>query len=114
LAQGERWAKELQSSRELAWNMFRRGALLLELGENNEAEFSLKQSLTIASSWNEQRLIAHNQHKLAQVYLNTAQIQLAIQTGEVARDLYERLGITQELTEVEQLLQELKVKSTSK
>ena len=113
LAQGERWARELQSSRELAWTMFRRGSVLLELGETTEAEFSLKQSLAIASSWNEQRLIAHNQHKLAQVYLNTAQMQPAIQRGEVARDLYERLGMTQELTEVEQLLQELKGKDAS-
>ena len=113
LAQGERWAKDLQSLRELAWNMFRHGAVLLELGETTKAESSLKQSLAIASSWNEQRLIAHNQHKLAQVYLNTAQMQLAIHTGEAARDLYERLGMTQELIEVEQLLQELKEKGAS-
>jgi len=113
LAQAEHWAEELRSSRELAWTMFRRGNVKLELGETTLAEFSLEQSLALANSWYEQRLIAHNQHKLAQVYLNKSQVQLAIQSGKSARDLYDRLGMIQELTEVEQLLQGLEGKEAS-
>ncbi len=110
LNQGEQWADELKSKRELAWNMYRRGAVLKQLGENDNAVLYLTKSLVISTSWNEYRLMAHNNHMLAQVYLDTTQVELAIQTCESARDLYERLGMTLELTEAEQLLQELKGK----
>jgi tetratricopeptide (TPR) repeat protein len=114
LDQGEQWADELKSKRELAWNMYRRGAVLKQLGETDDAVLYLTKSLVMSTSWNEHRLMAHNNHMLAQVYLDTTQVELAIQTCESARDLYERLGMTLELTEVEKLLHGLKVKYTSK
>ena len=69
------------------------------------------QSLSMATSWNERHLMAYDKYRLAQVYLNINRLQLARQMAEEARDLYERLGMTERLAEVEELLQTLPEKS---
>src|SRR5436305_5238698 len=88
LDKGERWARELDWERQLAWNMHLRGTTLIQKGDISAAEPFLVQSLDMADSWNERRLIARNKYRLAQVYLNTGRLQLAFHTAEEARDLY--------------------------
>src|SRR6266702_3143451 len=51
--------------------------------------------------------MAHNKHMLVQANLETQQLQLALQMAEEARDLYERLGMTRHLVDIEELLQKL-------
>lgn len=114
LDKGERWSRELDWERQLAWNLQLRGTMLIQQGAPDEAEQYLIQSLRMATSWNERRLIARNQYRLAQVYVETNRIQLALQASQKARDLYERLGMADRLAEVEKLQQKLpqKVKNT--
>lgn len=113
LDRAEQWCRELDSSRELAWNMYLRGTTLIQQGNVTAAEPFLMQSLNMATSWSEHRLIAHNEQSLAQVYMETAQMQLARQIAEKARDRYERLGMARNLVEVKELLRELLGKDTS-
>ncbi len=61
----------------------------------------------MATFWNERRLMAHNKHLLSQVYLQTERLQLALQMAEEARELYERLGMTRDLADIEELLQKM-------
>ncbi|MBV9229637.1 MAG: hypothetical protein JOZ18_10020, partial [Chloroflexi bacterium] len=107
LSQGEAWCKTVGWVRCLAWNMYLRGTILIQQGEMIEAERCLEQSLRKAISWGERRLIAFNKHNLAQAYMHTNRLMLAQQMAEEARDLYERLGMTGELAEVETLLRTL-------
>jgi tetratricopeptide (TPR) repeat protein len=105
LDKGDRWSKELGWSRGLAWNLYKRGIILAQQGNIAAAEPLLTRSLSMATSWNERRLVAFNKHRLAFVYLDMGRFELAYQTAEEARDLYERLGgMTMRLTEVEELL----------
>lgn len=108
LDQAEIWCKELKWLRGLAWMMYRRGATLILQKNSMNAEQFLLQSLNMATSWNERRLIAYNKHLLIQVYMNTNRLQEAIQMAEESRDLYERLGMIRDLGEVDdELLPEL-------
>ncbi len=107
LDKGESWARELDWERQLAWNMYLRGATLIQKGDISAAEPFLVQSLDMAVSWNERRLIARNKYRLAQVYLNTGRLQLAFHAAKEARDLYERLGMVVKLNEVEEFLHKL-------
>lgn len=113
LDKGEQWSRELDWERQLAWNLQLRGTMLIQRGVPEAAEQYLIQSLRMATSWNERRLIARNQYHLAQVYVATNRLQLALQASQKARDLYERLGMVDRLAQVEQFLQKLpqKVKS---
>ena len=113
LDRAEQWCRELDSSRELAWNMYLRGLTLIQQGNVIAAEPFLMQSLNMATAWGEYRLIAHNELSLAQVYMENAQMQLARQMAEKARDRYERLGMAKNLEEVKELLRELLRKDTS-
>ena len=112
LERAEQWCRELDSSRELAWNMYLRGTTLIQQGNVTAAEPFLMQSLNMATDWSEHRLIAHNKQCLAQVYSDTDQLLLALQMAKEAHDLYERLGMTVHLAEVEVLLQNLIGKNT--
>jgi tetratricopeptide (TPR) repeat protein len=109
--QGEECARELGSSRAVAWYMYQRGLNLILDGKITDAEAFLIQSLTMADSWSERHLIYRNKYYLAKVYLDTGQLQLAHQMAAEAHDLRERLSITEELAEVfaevEELLQNL-------
>lgn len=107
LEQGDQWCGELGWKRQLAWNLYLQGTILLMRRDTTASEQSLMQSLDMATSWSERRLMAHNKHRLAQVYADTGRLQLALQTAEEARDLCERLGVAVELAEVEELLRTL-------
>ena len=107
LDRGDTWCREVDWSRGLAWIMYRRGTILIQQGNTVDAESLLEQSLSKAVSWSERRLIAHNKYSLAQVYALTNRVQLARQTAKEAYNLYERLGMTVKLTEVEELLRTL-------
>jgi tetratricopeptide (TPR) repeat protein len=92
LSKGENWCKETGWQRCLAWNKYLRGVTLIRLGAMAEAEPFLKESLEMASSWRERKLIANNASGLAQVYRSTGAEQLAQQMSDLSADLYERLG----------------------
>ncbi|HEU5226897.1 MAG TPA: NB-ARC domain-containing protein [Ktedonobacteraceae bacterium] len=114
LDKGEQWSGELDWERQLAWNLQLRGTILIQQGTLTAAESYLIQSLRMATSWNERRLIARNQYHLAQVYVDTNRLQLAFRATQEARDLYERLGMADRQAEVEEFLHKLpqKVKGT--
>jgi len=107
LNRSERWCRELNWERGLAWNMYRRGAILIQQGNSAIAETFLTKSLSLATSWSDRRLMVYNKYCLAQVYAETGQIGLARQMAEEARDLCERLGMITELAEAEELLGKL-------
>lgn len=107
LDRADMWCKELNWLRGLIWNSYFRGATLIEQGNITAAEPFLIESLNMATFWNERRLIALNKLSLAQIYLKTHQLQLAHQMAEEARDLFDRLGMTRKLVEVEELLRKL-------
>jgi tetratricopeptide (TPR) repeat protein len=107
LDRGEQWCKETSLSHELAWNMYLRGVILIQRGDLAAAELFLTRSLNLTTTWSGQRLIANDKYRLAQVYSETGQIQLALQMAEEAHDLYERLGMAAKLAPVEALLRKL-------
>lgn len=107
LDRSDGWRAEISWSRGAAWSMCLRGTTLIAQGNIAIAEPLLMQSLDMATSWNERRLIAHNKYQLAQVYFETEQLQLALQMAEEAHDVYERLGMTRDLAGIEKLLQKL-------
>jgi Holliday junction resolvase-like predicted endonuclease len=80
-------------SRQLAWNRYFRGMVLVQQGEVPAAEPFLIQSLNMAGSWGERKLIARNKQYLIAVYLHTGRRASALQTAREAYDLYERLGM---------------------
>jgi tetratricopeptide (TPR) repeat protein len=110
LARGEQWSRELNASHELAWNIYHQGATLIEQGNTTRAESYLIESLNMATSWGMNRLIAHNEHSLAQVYANNDRLQLALQMAENARDRYERLGMARDLAELKELIRKLQAR----
>lgn len=107
LALGEKWSGEFGWSRGLAWMLYRRGTILIHQEHFTDAEPIFLRSLNMAGTWNERRLIARNKYGLAQVYVYTNQFQLAFQMAKEAFELYDRLGMAVEMTEVEKLLAKL-------
>jgi tetratricopeptide (TPR) repeat protein len=103
----EQWCRELKWSRALAWTLYRRGTTLIEQGNTTLADVPLKQSLEMATPWNDRHLIARNQLSLALVFAATGQFPNALQAAENACDLYERLGMTGKLAEANAILQQL-------
>jgi tetratricopeptide (TPR) repeat protein/GTPase SAR1 family protein len=87
------WCREQNWPRKRAWNNHFRGSILIQRGETLAAEPFLMDSLEIASSWGERRLIARNKELLIQVYANTGRLPLAAYTAQETYDLYERLGM---------------------
>jgi tetratricopeptide (TPR) repeat protein len=110
LERGEKWAKESGWTRGLAWLLYRRGTTLIQQGNAAVAERFLMQSLNMATSWSERRLIANDKLRCAQVYLETGQLQLALEMAKEAHNLCERLGMAVEVAEVEELLRTLSEK----
>lgn len=106
LDQCDQWCAELGWKRRSAWILYYRGVILTQQGKMHAAEISLKQSLHMALSWNERRLIALNKVELARVYWDTQQMQSASQMAQEAHDICERLGMALESTK-EELLQKL-------
>ncbi len=107
LDQGEAWCKESGWSRGLAWITYRRGAILVQQKNVQKAEEVLMQSLNIAASWNDRRLIANNKYNLAQCYVLSDHLPLAIQVFEEAHDMYNRLGMTKEVNFVEKSINDI-------
>ncbi|HJT56318.1 MAG TPA: NB-ARC domain-containing protein [Ktedonobacteraceae bacterium] len=105
LDQSEVWCRKLCWSRRLAWNMHLRGVTLSQQGNIPAAEPFLLESLHMAVSWKEHYLVALNKHSLTEVYAEADRLHLALQMVEEAHNLYERLGATEELEQVEALLQ---------
>ena len=103
LNESEEWCKELGWSRRLAWNMYLRGAILMQQGKNLDAEQFLTESLCMAVSWNEHYLIALNKQSLTQVYREADRLPFAFQMVAEAHELYERLGMKKELEQVKEL-----------
>jgi tetratricopeptide (TPR) repeat protein len=112
LDRSEQWCSELGWSRGLAWNALLRGTILIQHGNTTAAEPFLLQSQDMSTSWGERRLIAYNQFRLAEVYLENGKLKLASQMAEEARDLCERLGLVRKLAQVEELLRTLPGKET--
>lgn len=110
LERGDEWARGLSWSRRLAWNMYLRGTVLIQQGDLSAAEQALKQSLSVANTWGERRLIAYNTHQLALVYANTNRFQQARDLVKEACDLYEKLGLNSDLPKAESLLRKLSLK----
>lgn len=107
LDRGKQWCEEANSSEGLAWNMYLRGVILMQQGDPAAAEPFLTQSLNLATSWDGHHLMANDKYRLAQVFSETGQLQLALQMAEEARDLYERLGMVTRLPQLETLLGKL-------
>lgn len=103
LNQCEQWVTTLKWTRRMAWIAYYRGALLLQQQDPIAAEPFLIQSLQMATTWNERRLLALDNHLLAQVYSTLGQTDLSYERAERAHDLCERLGMTVELAQVELL-----------
>ncbi len=95
LADAEEWAREGHWSRGLAWTLYHRGNTLIQQEAFEDAEPSLVQSLEMAISWGERRLIAYNKHCLAKVYCAANRTGMASRAAAEAQDLFERLGIDQ-------------------
>jgi tetratricopeptide (TPR) repeat protein len=113
LDRGKQWCEEANSSEGLAWNMYLRGIVLIQRGDPAAAEPFLIQSLNLVTIWNGDYLMANDKYRLAQVYSETGQLQLALQMAEEAHDLYERLGVLPRLSQVETLLGELRRKDVN-
>ncbi len=107
----DQWCREQNWPRRVAWNNYFRGSILAQQGELPAAEPFLIESLEMASSWGERRLIARNKERLIQVYAGTTRLQLAIYTAQEAFDLYERLGMLNDAAVVKRVLQVLQGKN---
>jgi tetratricopeptide (TPR) repeat protein len=107
LARGDKWSREIGWIRGLAWNMYNWGNTLIKQGNSSDAEDYLIQSLNMATSWSERRLMAYNEYCLARVYMDTGRIQLALRIAHEAQELCERLGMKGDLTKVEELIRKL-------
>jgi NB-ARC domain len=101
---GDQWCQEQNWPRKSAWNSHFRGSILSQQGESLAAEPFLINSLELAASWGERRLIARNKERLIQVYATTERLQLAIYTAQEAYDLYVRLGMLDDATVVKNML----------
>ena len=99
------WCQEQHWSRQIAWNSYFRGSILTQHRKALAAEPFLVQSLKMARSWGERRLIARNKERLIQVYADTERVQLAIYTAQETYDLYERLGMLGDAIRVKNRLQ---------
>ncbi len=113
LDRGKQWCEEANSSEGLAWNMYLRGVVLTQQGDPAAAEPLLIQSLNLVTIWQGDYLMANDKYRLAQVYSETGQLQLALQMAEEAYDLYDRLGVATRLARVETLLQKLRRKDVN-
>ncbi len=107
LGQAEKWTTEPESSRCLAILFHARGVILLQQENFEAAEPLLLQSLEMTSEWEGRRYIADIKLRLAQVYIHTSRLQLARQSAEEARDLFQRLGMKGHVEEVTKLLEQL-------
>lgn len=107
LTQAEQWCRDLNTSHELAWNMHHQGTIYMQQGDVAKAELFLMRSLNMATHWNINRLIAHNEHILSEMYATSDRLQNALQMAQHARDHYERLGMVRDLEELAELLREL-------
>jgi tetratricopeptide (TPR) repeat protein len=113
LDRGKQWCEEANSSEGLAWNLYLRGVVLMQQGDPTAAEPFLIESLNLVSIWHGDYLMANDTYRLAQVYSETGQLQLALQMAEEAYDLYDRLGVATRLPLVETLLQKLRRKDVN-
>lgn len=80
----------------------------MQRGDPAAAEPFLIQSLNLVTIWHGDYLMANDKYRLAQVYSETGQLELAFQMAEEAYDLYEWLGSLTKLSQVETLLGELR------
>jgi len=112
LDQTEKWCLELEWSRQLAWITYDRASILIQQGSTSDSEPLLILSLNWAITCSDRRLIAGNKYHLALVYLETNRLEIAFDVADEARDLYERIGMTNELAEVEAFLQMLQGKDS--
>ncbi|MDQ2809119.1 MAG: effector-associated domain EAD1-containing protein [Chloroflexota bacterium] len=107
LDEDEKHSREIGWNRGLAWNRYRRGDYQVQLSNVNLAELFFAESLQMASSWEERRLIALNKYRLAQIYASTNRLDRARETAEEGRDICERMGMFVEQKDLEELLQTL-------
>ena len=103
----EIWARSLKSPRRLAGVLYRRAADLVRIGQFAQAEPYLLQALEINSSLGECRFIAYDHQRLAEVYSATGRLILAWQSAQEARGIFERLGITSGVVEMDDFIQRL-------
>ncbi len=96
----------------MAWITYDRASILIQRGSTSDSEPLLILSLNWAITCSDRRLIAGNKYHLALVYLETNRLEFAFEVADEARDLYERLGMTNELAEVEAFLQMLQGKDS--
>lgn len=83
----------------------------MQQGNALNAEPFLTESLRLATSWNEQYLIALNKQSLTQVYAEADRLHSAFQMAAEAHELYEQLGMEKELEQVKELSQILSRKT---
>jgi len=107
LNEAEGWARSINAQRRLARIFNFQGVNLIEQKNFAEAEKLFLQSLDLHASWGEYRFVARNKYRLAAIYAQTGRLQLARQTAEEARGLFERLGMATMLARVDELLQQL-------
>ena len=67
--------------------MYLRGVVLIQRGDPAAAESFLIQSLNLVTIWHGDYLMANDKYRLAQVYSETSQLQIALQMTEEAHDL---------------------------
>ena len=84
--------------------LYRKAVNLMKQGRYEEAEAPLLVALELNSRWKGTQYIALDKFRLAEVYANTDRPHLARRYAEEARDLYERLGMTERQIAAEQLL----------
>lgn len=61
----------------------------------------------MATRWGERYLIASNKYYLAQIYAATRRYELVPQAVEEARDIFQRLGRSEQQAEVEEFIQRM-------
>jgi tetratricopeptide (TPR) repeat protein len=107
LLQSEQLAKQLGWSRELSYIIYRRGCLFLNQANYPAAEQFFMQSMEMATSWEDRRLLAHCKSRLGQLYTFTNRRLLADQMNQEARDLYERMGLTDRAEKITSFMRQL-------
>ena len=104
---GEIWAQENRAAQRYPAILYRRGVILIRQGRYEEAEAPLLKALELQSQQKAIHHVALAKYRLAEVYANTNRSRLARLYAQEARDLYERLGMTERQAAAEKLLQDL-------
>ena len=105
--EAEKWVRQLGSQRFLGKMLHWRGAIKARQNDFIEAEKNLLRALDLHMSWKGYRYVAYDKHRLAIVYALSGKEQSARRYAEEARNLYNRLGLAQNVGEVERLLRNL-------